>query len=66
MYYTDDPVADYDRWQEEEQKWLDKRPKCSECGEPIADDYCYEFDGKLICEICLLDAHKVDTEDYVE
>ena len=34
--------ADYDAQKEEaERLWLQTRPTCNLCGEPITDDYCY-------------------------
>ena len=65
MYYTDDPLWDADRYQAEQDEELAKLPRCSECDEPIQDDHCYEFNGELICETCLRDYHRVDTERYV-
>lgn len=58
----------YDLWeahQREQDKWLDSLPKCSECGEPIQQDECYDFDGDLICEDCLKKNHKVWTENFM-
>ena len=58
----------YDLWEEhqrEQDERLDSLPKCSECGNPIQDDECYEFDGDLICEKCLKANHKVSTENYM-
>ena len=40
-------------------------PKCFECGEVILDEECYEFEGDLFCEECLLKYHKKKTEDYM-
>lgn len=41
-------------------------PKCSECGEHIEDDECYEFDGNLICIDCMEENHRVWVESYAE
>lgn len=37
--------------------------KCYECGEPIQDEHCYEFNGEYICKRCLNDNHLKWTED---
>ena len=44
---------------------LEKLPECCECNQPIQDDFCYDFDGDLICERCLKQNHRVDADDYV-
>ena len=53
MYYTDDPVADFDRYDAEQEKRLAELPECDYCGEKITDDYYYNINGDVICEECL-------------
>jgi formylmethanofuran dehydrogenase subunit E len=65
MYYTDNPVADFDRYDREETKRLSRLPVCAECGEPIQDEICYEINGEFICPECLDDNHKRWTEDVL-
>ena len=48
----------------EEARQLERLPICAECDEPIQTEYCYMFNGELICEHCLKE-HRRDTEDYV-
>lgn len=58
MMWTDDPVADFDRYDAEQQRSLDKLPKCMECHEPIQqDDALYINDG-YICDDCLEDLRR--------
>ena len=45
MYRTDNPIADFNRYDYEEQKWLVTRPICSVCGEPITTETAYRFGG---------------------
>lgn len=66
MSYTDNPVADFYRWDSAQQAKLDKLPKCAECGEPIQDEECFEINGELICPECLKSNHRKWTEDYIE
>ena len=70
MIITDDPHADFDRWDYERERALTRFPICSCCGERIQDDDLYDFDGELICEECLpvylADNHKKKTSDYIE
>lgn len=65
MPYTDNPIADYDRYDMEQMKWLQRLPVCAECGEPIQDEECYDIDGELVCAECLRHNHRVWTEDYM-
>lgn len=63
---TDDPVKDYDRYAEEQDKQLQKLPRCSECDNPIQTEECYEINDELICPECLQDNHRKWVEDYIE
>lgn len=66
MFYTDDPVKDHDRYQEEKDNQLQKFPKCSICDYHIQDDYLYEINDELICEKCIKDNFRKPVDDYVE
>lgn len=66
MNWTDDPVKDHDRYQNEKDKQLQKLPKCSECDNPIQTEECYEINDELICPECLKDNHRKWVEDYIE
>ena len=55
MFYTDDPIADYERYDAEQQAQLDKLPKCCECKEHIQQEDAVCFKGKYICDECLED-----------
>lgn len=57
---------DYFKQHEAEQAaWLEKMPECSECGEKIQDESCYEVNGEYICEQCMKDNHRKSTEDLI-
>ena len=66
MFYSDDPVADFNQYDAEQQAKLDKLPRCSECDEPIQSETCYEINGELICEECLENNHKKWVEDFID
>lgn len=66
MYITDDPIDDFRRYDAEMQARLDKLPKCSECGEPIQDEYAYLINDEFVCEECLNGYYRVCVENYVE
>lgn len=66
MPYIPDALDMYNRHEAEQEAWLNKRPVCSECGHHIQDDYCYQFNGELICQNCLETYHEKMTEDFCE
>lgn len=53
LYRTDDPVADWDRHCHEQEKLAGRLPRCSECDQPITDDYGYYINDEWICEDCI-------------
>lgn len=58
MYIKDN----YDLFEEKElkdQKWLDKLPKCSCCGEPVQQEDAVCIDGDWYCDDCLNGYRKV-------
>ena len=60
-------MDNYELWKQREaelEKELEKLPKCSECGEHIQDEYCYEINGKYICESCM-DEHRKSVETII-
>ncbi len=54
MHYTDDPIRDHERHQDDEERWLSRRPICKDCGEHIQDETAYYNDrGHFwICQEC--------------
>lgn len=66
MFYTDDPVKDYDSYDAEQTTKFKQYPLCSYCCDPIIDDYLYEFNDELICEDCLNEHFRKPVDDYVE
>ena len=56
MFYTDDPVRDFERYDahQEERRRRRRRGTCSHCGEDVYDyeDY-YDIDGELLHDDCL-------------
>ena len=66
MYYSDDPVRDFERYDAQRERELARRPKCCECDEHIQEDYCFEIDGELVCIHCLKRYYLKNTEDYIE
>lgn len=65
MYFTDNPVADFERYSAEQEEELENLPICSECGEPIQDEYCFEVNNEYICERCMKNNYRKAVEDIV-
>lgn len=52
MCRTADPIADFMRRDAEQQKWLDKRPVCDGCGEPIQEQQAFYYADEWFCMEC--------------
>jgi len=65
LFYTDNPVADAERYAAEQEAKLDRLPVCCYCDEPIQDDFYYEINGENICECCLDRFFRKSVDDYV-
>lgn len=52
LHYTDDPIRDAEVAQMDAERWLDSRPTCELCGQPIQEDYYFRIDDMNICEYC--------------
>lgn len=63
MYVPDNYDA-YNRHEAEQEAWLEKRPICECCGEPIQDDYLYDVDGVIYCEDCMRESFRQSSENY--
>ena len=66
MRWTDDPVLDHYRYQEEQEEYNEKLPVCSMCDKHITDDCLYDINDEVICEKCLKDNFRKNVEDYIE
>lgn len=66
MYVTDDPIADFNRWDDEQQRRLEKLPQCSHCGEYIQEDHYYLINDEIFCSDCLDNEFRKEVEDYAE
>lgn len=50
---TDDPVSDFNRWDEEQNRMIEELPECSECGQVIQEEEAYYINGEWICPCCM-------------
>jgi formylmethanofuran dehydrogenase subunit E len=65
MAYTNDPIADFNSWDREQQKQLEKLPRCADCDRPIQDDYCYLINDEPICQNCLDAGYRKDIDLFI-
>lgn len=57
VFYTDDPLADFEAWDEHQNEQLERLPVCMDCEQHIQDETAYYINGEWICEDCM-DAYK--------
>lgn len=63
MTYTDDPERDFLARDRAMKRWLDRRPQCSVCREPIQDDHYYLLDRASVCPECLENYYREEIEE---
>lgn len=66
MFYSDDPVRDYERYSARQQRELDRLPVCSECDNPIQTEKLFLINDNFICPHCMKENYMRDTDDYVD
>lgn len=63
--FLTDMKDSYDFWKDRDQnqeEWLERRPKCICCGEHIQEDFAVQLRGDYYCDRCL-DDMRVSIED---
>lgn len=65
-FRTDDPLADFDRYDIEQARREARLPVCDGCKKRIQDDEYFEIDGEILCRKCMDDRYMRYTEDYIE
>lgn len=60
---TEDPVADFLRHDEEQNRWLEQQPVCADCGEHIQADHCFLINDETICPDCLESNYRREIAD---
>ena len=58
MMITEDPVRDAERYYEEQDEWLNSRPVCAWCHEPITEEFYYDILGEKVCSSCIGDCRE--------
>lgn len=66
MFYSDDPVRDFDRYDMVQARRETRLPVCDKCKKRIYDDIYFEIEGEILCEKCVHDRYARSTEDYLE
>ena len=66
FFKTDDPLADFDRWDAEQAREFERLPICENCGERVTDDHFYMINDEVICPGCLESDYRCETEDFIE
>ena len=65
FYRTDDAIADFDRYDAEQQKVSEEFPTCCECGCTIYEDFIYEYNDEPICDDCMSINHRKSIEYFM-
>lgn len=65
MFYSDDPVKDFEHHDLEQTRQLEKLPVCEICTHPIQDEYLFLINDEFVCEECLIRDFRKNTDDYV-
>lgn len=65
MYYSENPVHDFERYDAEQAKEEERLPHCEYCGEVIYEKY-YNIGGEIICSDCLETHFAHDVDDYLD
>ncbi len=62
--FTDDPIADFMAYDAERESELERLPVCSCCDEPIQEDFFYEINDEVLCEVCMKSYFMKRVDDY--
>ena len=63
MYRTDDPIADFNRWDADQARQEAKLPVCADCDHAVQDDHYYEINGEVICPECMESNYRKEVDD---
>ena len=63
MFYSDDPIADFERHDAQKEEELQNLPVCTCCEKPIQQERAVRINGDWYCDECLDDMRE-DTEEW--
>ncbi len=52
---VDVPFLDFERREAEQERWLQSRPTCCQCGEHIQEERAVRINGDWYCDECIED-----------
>lgn len=65
-YYSGDPLRDFDNWDAQQNKQLERLPKCAHCGHEIQDERLLNVHGELFHIACADEAFGDWASEYTE
>lgn len=66
LFYSDDPAADFGRWDEYQNRQLELLPKCEHCREHIQDERLMNIEGALYHTECAVEVFGEWTAEHTE
>lgn len=66
LFRTDDPIADFERYDAMKEERLERLPKCIYCDHPIQTEKLYVINDEFVCPDCLVEHHEKEVDYYVE
>lgn len=60
-----DPDEDFFRLDLEESELEELLPECDGCGKRIDEDYYFKIDTEILCEDCVKNRYRRNTNDYI-
>lgn len=68
MFRTDNPIGDFARYDAAQQEWLDTRPICEICEEPIQTSKAFYYANQWFCKCkeCEKELMQIIWEDIKE
>lgn len=60
-----DPDTDLANYEDQKEEWIDRLPRCCDCGEPIQDEDMYIIGNDIYCPRCI-ERMRVSVDSYME
>ena len=60
-----DNLDAFDHYDREQERQLDRLPKCADCGETVQSEHFYLINDEVICPDCLDRNYRKWVDDYV-
>ena len=66
MSYVPDAYDMWEKHEHEREKTLLRFPVCDACGERIQDDHCYKIGHEVLCEECMKENFRIETNSLID